>query len=133
MGYNVCNANTRADTRARAHTYTICVDSKRGKNQYIHLAVDNVQPKEYLAERAATEPSDHTVLSATNVIVFERVGDVRHFVCVLFSGWCLDFDKQKRKNTAIGSFGRRAQFVDIIYDFRLREFHSRKRRTVVSE
>lgn len=79
---------TRECARAYTHTQTIYADSEREKNRYIHLAVDNVQPEEYLSERAATEPSDHTVLSATNVIVFERVGDVRHFVCVLFSGRC---------------------------------------------
>lgn len=47
---------------------------------YCHLlAVDNVEPEKYLAERPAAEPPDDTVLSTAYVIVFERTGDIRHF------------------------------------------------------
>jgi hypothetical protein len=47
---------------------------------YCHLlAVDNVEPEKYLAERPAAEPPDDTVLSTAYIIVFERTGDIRHF------------------------------------------------------
>lgn len=50
-------------------------------NEYdIHLAVDYVEPEKYLAERPAAETPDDAVLSTAYVIVFERVGDIRHFV-----------------------------------------------------
>lgn len=44
-----------------------------------HFAVDNVESEENLSERTAAEPPDDTVLSTTNVIVFKRIGDIRHF------------------------------------------------------
>jgi len=48
-------------------------------NYYSHLAVDNVEPENYLAERPAAEPPDDAVLSTAYVIMFERTGDIRHF------------------------------------------------------
>lgn len=70
------------------HTHPYIVYTHYGRKHYekknvelyiVHLAIDNVKTEEYFAKRSAAEPPDDTVLSTTYVIMFERIGDIRHF------------------------------------------------------